>query len=264
MRRKSIFSWFGFGIPMEERFRLIKNTGFDSTFLWWGDEYSEVDGPRLQIPETARMQGLYIENVHLPFSGANFLWTEDLESDDLMNVYRKGLMECAEQNIPTAVLHVTDGSNPPPITELGLVRIRKLVELAEQKSVNIALENLRKPEYLAYILEKIHSDRLGFCFDSGHQHCRTPDIDFLSLYGSRLMALHLHDNDGTEDQHLVPGEGAIDWNRLCRGLKSTGYNGAVALEVTNEFSQFRGKESAEEFLMRAYESADVITQNLSE
>lgn len=46
MHKISIFSWFGFPISMEERFKLIKAAGFDGVFLWWGDEYADVDGDK--------------------------------------------------------------------------------------------------------------------------------------------------------------------------------------------------------------------------
>jgi sugar phosphate isomerase/epimerase len=262
MRKTSIYSWFGFILPMAERFRLIKAAGFDSVFLWWGDEFVEIDGPKREHPDMARNLGLAIENVHLPFSGANDLWLDGLAADSLQEVYLRSISECAGQNIPTVVLHLTEGENPPGLSRLGLDRIGRLVELAEKKSVNIALENLRKPEFLKTVLREFQSDRLGFCFDSGHQHCRTKEVDYLSLYGSRLMALHLHDNDESGDQHQVPGEGTIDWDLLCEKLKGTGYAGAVALEVTNEFSPLKEKESPEEFLIRAHRSAAALRRSL--
>jgi L-ribulose-5-phosphate 3-epimerase len=262
MRSISIYSWFGFCIPMEERFRMIKAAGFNSTFFWWGDEFMEVDGPKEQHAEMARRQGLQVENVHLPFEHANNLWLDNLEADALMNSYMRSVKECAGQNIPVAVLHLTEGEDLPCMNQLGFDRMKRLVDQAERYSVNIALENLRKPDHLKFILSGIHSDRLGFCFDSGHQHCRTKDVDFLSLYGSRLMALHLHDNDESQDQHRIPGEGTIDWKLLCRKLKATRYTGAAALEVTNEFSEYKGRESVEEFLKRAYEAARSIDQKL--
>ena len=262
MRSISIYSWFGYSIPMEERFRMIKAAGFNSTFFWWGDEFAEVDGPKEQHAEMARRQGLQVENVHLPFENANNLWLNNPEADTLMNTYMRSLAECAAQNIPTAVLHLTEGADFPDVNQLGFDRMKRLAEQAERYSVNIALENLRKPDHLKFILSGIPSDRLGFCFDSGHQHCRTKDIDFLSLYGSRLMALHLHDNDESQDQHRIPGEGTIDWALLCKKLKATRYTGAVALEAISGYAEHQDRESAEEFLKRAYESARSIEQRL--
>lgn len=262
MRGISIYSWFGYSVPMEERFRLMKSAGFDSTFIWWGDEFVEVDGPKHKHPDMARRYGLDVENVHLPFFEANNLWIDNLAAESLVEAYARSLEECAEQSIPTVVMHLTEGEDLPAISRLGIDRIRRLAELAEKKSVNIALENLRKPEFLKTVLGEIQSARLGFCFDSGHQHCRTKEVDYLSLYGSRLMALHLHDNDESEDQHQIPGEGTIDWSLLCKKLKATEYTGAVALEVTNEFSRLKGTESPEEFLSRAYSSASALRKSL--
>lgn len=255
MRGISIYSWFGFNIPMGERFKLMKRVGFDSTFIWWGDEYVGIDGPKEKHPDMARRNGLLIENVHLPFSNANELWTDSLESEDIIKGYACSIEECADYNIPTAVLHLTSGNNPPSPSVKGLDRIKKLVELAGKKAVNIALENLRKPEYLEFIFSNIQSDRLGFCYDSGHENCYTKGTDFLSIYGSRLMALHLHDNDGTDDQHLIPGEGNVDWYALMKKLNGTRYSGAIALEVTNEFSQCSENKKPEMFLKRAFEAA---------
>ncbi|NLE26298.1 MAG: hypothetical protein GX625_13325 [Clostridiaceae bacterium] len=69
------------------------------------------------------------------------------------------------------------------------------------------------------------------------------------------MALHLHDNDGTDDQHLIPGDGLIDWSVVIKKLCETNYPGAIALEVSNEFSKNIDDKDAKVFLKRAYEAA---------
>jgi sugar phosphate isomerase/epimerase len=58
--------------------------------------------------------------------------------------------------------------------------------------------------YIDNIFKNIKSDRLKFCYDSGHENCFTPGADFLAKYGDKLAALHHHDNDGSSDQHLLP------------------------------------------------------------
>lgn len=103
------------------------------------------------------------------------------------------------------------------------------------------------------IIYVIKSNRLGFCYDSGHENCYCKGADLLSLYGDKLMALHLHDNDCIEDQHRIPGEGTIDWNYVAQKIKSIGYSGAISLEITNEFSNQYSGTSAQEFLMIANE-----------
>ena len=98
----------------------------------------------------------------------------------------------------------------------------------------MAFENLRKAEYLEFTLTNVNSPRAGFCYDSGHHNCRTPDEDLLEKYGSRLMALHLHDNDGSGDWHLLPFDGNIDWAKTMRNIAAAGYTGAVSLEASNK------------------------------
>jgi L-ribulose-5-phosphate 3-epimerase len=168
------------------------------------------------------------------------------------------IVECAEHDIPTAVVHLSSGDNPPPPNQIGLDRLKRLVEMAERKNVNIALENLRKIEYLDFAFSNIQSGRLGLCYDSGHENCYTKGSDLLTKYGSKLMALHLHDNDGTDDQHQIPGEGNIYWSVIHEKLSISGYSCRIALEVTNEFSQFYGKETPEEFLFRAFQTAGAL------
>lgn len=259
MKEKSIYSWFGFIIPMDEKFRLIKQAGFDSTFLWWGDEFIEINGPKEKHPELARKAGLDIINVHLPFIDADDLWLEGVNGDGLLDMYMKSVTDCNNFGIPAAVVHLTVGEEPPKPCGAGVERIKRLTAHAEAKGVNIALENLKKLEHLDYVFPAVSSDRLGFCYDSGHEAvCGLKSGSLPEKYGNRLMVLHLHDNDGLTDRHMVPGEGILDWKAIKAGIAKSGYAGPVSLEVTNEYSDLKGKETAGEFLRRAAAAADGI------
>ncbi len=255
MNQVSIYSWFGFLIPMEERFKLIKEAGFDGVLLWWSDEYAEVDGDKSLHPDLARRNGLFIENIHTPIYRNNCLWEDGINGDEIKNNLLSCIDDCKRFEIPTAVVHITSGSNPPPCNKIGLDRINYLVEAAERNNVKLALENLRRPEYLGFVFSNIQSEKLGFCYDSGHEYCFTKGTDLLAEYGARLMALHLHDNDGTEDQHLIPCEGLIDWKVVLEKLCKAKYPGPFALEVIGESSKNIGNKDALTFLRRAYESA---------
>jgi sugar phosphate isomerase/epimerase len=43
--------------------------------------------------------------------------------------------------------------------------------------------------------------------------------------------IHAHDNHGNGDEHLAPGNGNIDWNRLLTELDRTGFRGGFILEL---------------------------------
>ena len=241
---------------MEELYRMIRRAGFDGVMLWWNNEFR--GNVYRNAPLLARKAGLYIENLHTPFEDVNNLWLDTLDGDAIAECFLRCVADCAEFEIPTMVVHLSDGDHPPPYNTRGLNRIKRIVEKAEKSNVNVAFENLRRTDYLAFVLEQVDSPRAGFCYDIGHHNCRTPNDDVLSAFGSRLMALHLHDNDGRiigageEDQHRLPFDGTIDWPATMRKISENAYSGAVALEVINW-----GYEnlSAEAFLHMAFERA---------
>jgi len=246
----TIYDWFGYDLPVTERYRMIKQAGFDGAVLWWGNDYGQSD--YRACPPLARREGLFIENIHTPFNGINDLWLNNLGGEVMTDILLQCVTDCATFEIPTMVMHLSSGETPPPFNGLGLDRVKRIAEAAENHSVSIALENLRKVEYLAFALGNIDSPRIGFCYDIGHRNCRNPNEDLLALYGPRLMALHLHDNDGSGDQHRLPFDGTIDWQAAMGAIAKEGYSGATALEVVN-----LGYEdlSAEGFLRVAFERA---------
>lgn len=139
-----------------------------------------------------------------------------------------------------------------PYNVLGLDRIKRITEKAEQLGVNVALENLRNLTNLEYVLEQVDSFRIGFCYDCGHHYRYYPGNDLLSMYGSRLMAVHLHDNNGSYAQHGLPFDDTIDWSATMKKIMKTGYSGATAIEAMNwDYEDF----SVIEFLHKAFNRA---------
>lgn len=59
-------------------------------------------------------------------------------------------------------------------------------------------------------------ERSGFAASRFLLRCKSPlsryypEYDFLSVYGERLKATHLHDNNGSYAQHGLPFEGTLD------------------------------------------------------
>ena len=57
--------------------------------------------------------------------------------------------------------------------------------------------------------------------------------DAIETCSGHLIATHLHDNKGKTDDHLAPGEGAIDWPAALMSLQKIGYDGPWLFEVAN-------------------------------
>ena len=72
------------------------------------------------------------------------------------------------------------------------------------------------PEAILDILDRYPS--FGMTFDIGHaHHSGVPPERFIELLGHKIEAVHLHDNNGTHDEHLAPGRGSVDFEGvLCQ------------------------------------------------
>ena len=99
----------------------------------------------------------------------------------------------------------------------------QLVPLAEGLDTRIALENVYEadPGYLGLLLDALPRERVGFCFDTGHFNVFSgvPLEAWMDRLGSRLIEIHLHDNQGGLDEHLPVGEGTFPFVRLFAVLE---------------------------------------------
>lgn len=99
------------------------------------------------------------------------------------------------------------------------------------------------PEPLALLVDALsdagHAE-VGACFDVGHWHSfahgvRHQDMRrWVAALGPRITHLHLHDNDGSTDQHLGLGKGCIDFAELFRLLQEHGAAPAATMEPHTE------------------------------
>lgn len=246
----AIYDWFGYSMPIAERYLRIREAGFDGVLMWWSEGFGRGEAYRA-APPIARDAGLWIENIHAPIEGQNCLWADSLEGEAVADRYRQCISDCAAFEMQAVVIHLPDDAHPH--SEIGLLRLMRIAEDAERHGINVALENLRNPVNLAYVLAHIDSARIGFCYDCGHHYSDQAAGDPLALYGDRLMAVHLHDIGGSHAQHQLPFDGPIDWPSTMRRIAETGYLGMTAIEAMNWDYQ---AWPAEEFLREARARAE--------
>ena len=232
--------WFGYPLELDDRLRLIRQAGFSGVLLWWAVE-SAFEPPVPKKVEAAARAGLAVENAHLQFAGVNALWADGYEGEHYAAELAGLIAEAGVYGVPTLVVHLTRSVSPPPFTETGLNRFLRLCEVAERANVDLAFENLRAPGRLYEFMQRIDSPRIGVCFDAGHNHCFCPDRRICRDFGDRIKAVHLHDNDGTQDAHNIPGDGTIDWRIVRSELIDSAYRGAWSLEIEHPQTEQFGK-----------------------
>jgi sugar phosphate isomerase/epimerase len=113
--------------------------------------------------------------------------------------------------------------------------------------VEVLLENtpneLANAERLMTFLNVTHLN-LNVCFDVGHAHMRGSIENEYRLLKPRIRSTHVHDNNGTDDSHLFPGKGTIDWARTMDLLRSADGQYPLLLELREVEEMQHPAESA--------------------
>lgn len=138
--------------------------------------------------------------------------------------------------------HFPEGTDREEIMTQNTAVLKQLVPLAEKAGIRLCLENISKPfekaEGLLELIERAGgSPVLGICLDTGHLHIHDSGSQksFILAAGSRLHALHIADNQGTSDQHMMPfGRGSVDFSEVMTGLKAIGYCDLFNYEIPGE------------------------------
>ena len=227
----------------------IKNAGFNKVFVQWYDkdwEYSQEEQVKL-----CKELGLDIIFAHLGYQNINEIWKEQKEGEKLVERYKNDIKNCKQNGIPMVIMHLTSGKNPPMYNEIGLKRIKKIIQYAKENDIKVAFENTKIPGYLEYVLENIQDENVGICFDAGHYHVHFDDQFNFEFFKNKIFAVHLHDNDKSDDLHLLPFDGTINWEDVIHKLKQYGYNGPVTMELCYRYEYL--KMSIEEFYQKGFE-----------
>jgi sugar phosphate isomerase/epimerase len=82
-----------------------------------------------------------------------------------------------------------------------------------------------------FVEEDVEGGEAGICLDFGHAHLDGDLVDTIDIVSEHLAAVHVHDNQGRVDDHLLPFEGTIDWPGALTGIQKVGYDGPLVLEI---------------------------------
>jgi len=130
---------------------------------------------------------------------------------------------------------VPPGDNDPRSLARSL---EALVALASGTGVRLALEvipnAMSTPDALAGLFDSsLGVADAGVCLDLGHAHLLGGVADAVETLGGAIITTHVHDNNGREDRHLVPGQGSIDWPVALAALWKVGYTDRLVFEVAD-------------------------------
>ncbi len=120
--------------------------------------------------------------------------------------------------------------------------ISPFVEHANKIGLNTVIENLPvvRSNYSTHrysqdpdeICEIADSLGIGICYDLGHGNIAGyKQSDYMRYLGARIKVIHVNDNLGSNDTHLPPYSGNIDWIDAVNGLSEIGFEGLFNYEI---------------------------------
>ncbi len=179
-----------------------------------------------------------------------------------MELAQNRLRMAARLGADVVIIHVPSSAGEEIRAELlGPVRrtLDEVIPTAKSLGVRIAVENMESDDFgmLTTLLDEYGADALGLCYDSGHGNIDGRGLDNLERVKDRLIALHLHDNDGKDDQHKIPFTGTVDWERLARIIAESPCDKCINLEVMIQNS---GLKDEAEFLRQAHAAGVKLTE----
>ena len=259
-----IFKLFG----EEKGISILKGAGYDGldltltrlsregadSYIFSGDSaisYAE------QVKKWADDAGIVFSQGHTPF---DFNWSNPNEFEDrFVPLTIKGLEICATVGADIVVVHPfnygENGKNREEIFDINMKFYRRLIPVAKDLGIKIALENLfrddpkrtshlpstcgTEEDFIRY-MDTLDSEYIVGCLDLGHASIAGIEPqDFIRALGhDRLKALHVHDNSYNSDGHTLPGLGKMDWEEITRALAEINYDGNFNYEADNFMKGF--------------------------
>ena len=165
-------------------------------------------------------------------------------------VTEKSLAVSAFFGCPALVVHPYFGKDYREEIDINLAMYRKLIPAAKKYKVTVCLENAYADvpthcEIIDILNAEAGEKCFGYCLDIGHANNAGGQLKkFIQTLGDRLTCLHIHDNDGVNDSHMIPYTATRGWKIKCtdydgmlEGLRDIGYKGNLSFEA------FRGFEA---------------------
>lgn len=185
---------------------------------------------------------------HLPY-GELLNRAVDIEQQEkVVDDLGKWISFYAELGIKVAAVHVpyvlpglNDSSTTYPLKLKESCRkfFKFLVKVGREYNVVLAVENRFErgiygylPNDLLELINDVGDEYLRLCLDVGHAHVNgIPPKEYYRALHPHITLIHLHDNDGSKDQHLPPYLGSIDWRGFINTLRELSFKGNYVLEV---------------------------------
>ena len=222
----------------------LANIGF--TALDMGLDYCVGDGRLLDgddwrekvtaLRKKADERGVRYTHAHAPFHAGS-------RAEAQMRAFEAASMLGAAY-IVVHPIHEIDGriiTDDEEFIRVNTEAVRPLLPLAEKLGLVILSENILwgssiHPKNIVDLVKAVDSPCFGWCYDTGHANFYGITPGILRELDVVPLSLHIQDTHGPGygDEHLIPGDGNIDWKAFLELLREIGYAGELVLEAHHQ------------------------------
>jgi sugar phosphate isomerase/epimerase len=264
MDRMGIATWAIDGESLSSKLRILANIGYDAACVL-GNFLNEIPADDLASVERILHERDMVITVHSNFGRPKGEVDEKAclaQAERILEWHKRtGRVECLSYDAPWK--EITKGVfRIDPTSILGV--FEKVLDLTPESGMRVALEDcpLDDDEAVPFAdWEKY--PHWGILVDLGHMNMRLREPkhdvqplkpgaveEFLRGIPAPILELHVHSNDGSEDDHLPPYMGNADLATAAHTLKQIGFSGVSTIE----FGRAWCNSDAEQILHAARES----------
>ena len=206
--------------------------------LYQGDDW-EVKVDKLKA--LGKQLGINYVQAHLP--GGNPLAEEGFEK--LLSSNIRCIDICGKLGIKNAVIHAgwQQGIDKQEFYKKNKDFIKLLIPSLEANGVNLCVENSCKANLgkffyffdgreLREFLNYVDHPLVTACWDTGHANIEGHQYDDIIALGDKLTALHINDNHGQKDEHMMPYMGTLNIDEVMTALSEIGFKGYFTFECS--------------------------------
>ena len=232
----------------EERIRELHRAGFKyidlSMYSFTPDCAYMQENWREEVEKIkAVANALGMEFVQAHSQGGNPLSDDKAHVDFLLKATIRSIEICEVLGIKNTVVHngCAQGLTKDEWFAKNKAFYEKLFSTMERCGVNVLCENSTKAnmgdmyftnsgEDMREFVEYVNHPLFHACWDTGHGNCEGNQYDDIVALENELYALHINDNSGRGDEHVLPYLGTVNMDEIMNALIDIGYSGAFTFE----------------------------------
>jgi len=116
------------------------------------------------------------------------------------------------------------------------------IDLCHKLNVGLAFENIfdqyhlrrfgMRAMELKQFIDYCNDPLIQACWDVGHGNLTMDEqAEGIKVLGAHIKALHIHDNNGKDDLHMMPFTGTVQWEKVMHALYESGCKADLVLET---------------------------------